>query len=279
MGLQDFKLCAVVITYYPDTEETKTNIMKYLPWVDHLLIWENTPVEKRDEYQLNFPNIYKDKITFLGEKENEFISYPLNRAVEWAQLNGYTHILTMDQDSTWEHFEGYKNEVIKNILDSKIFAPNVNNKFNTCKNIKREYSITSGTIYALDLFEKIGNFDELYQIDGVDIEFGMRAYKEGFSTLFLTNYNLKQQFGKTESHGKIKVSNYSSIRRYYIMRNDIWLYKKYRKDLPISKRNYIRKELFNETYKILRYEQNKFMKLKTLYKGLYDGLFAYGRNN
>lgn len=279
MGLQDFKLCAVVITYYPDTEETKTNIMKYLPWVDHLLIWENTPVEKRDEYQLNFPNIYKDKITFLGEKENEFISYPLNRAVEWAQLNGYTHILTMDQDSTWEHFEGYKNEVIKNILDSKIFAPNVNNKFNTCKNIKREYSITSGTIYALDLFEKIGNFDELYQIDGVDIEFGMRAYKEGFSTLFLTNYNLKQQFGKTESHGKIKVSNYSSIRRYYIMRNDIWLYKKYRKDLPISKRNYIRKELFNETYKILRYEQNKFMKLKSLYKGLYDGLFAYGRNN
>ena len=36
-------LCAIVVTYYLGVGEAAKNIMQYLPWIDHLIIRENTP--------------------------------------------------------------------------------------------------------------------------------------------------------------------------------------------------------------------------------------------
>ena len=91
------RLLGIVITYYPNVEETKRNIMTYIEYVDKLIIWENTPLDDRSEFKISMPE-YENKILYMGEQENMFIEYPLNCAIKFGQENGFTLLLTMDQD-------------------------------------------------------------------------------------------------------------------------------------------------------------------------------------
>ena len=36
------KIVAVVSSFYPNIDELEVNINSYLPWVDRLIIWENS---------------------------------------------------------------------------------------------------------------------------------------------------------------------------------------------------------------------------------------------
>ncbi len=75
------KLCGVVITYYPMVKEAKENILRYLPFVDHLIIWENTPREDAEQFRITLPKESQSKITYLSSGKNEGIAYPLNQAM------------------------------------------------------------------------------------------------------------------------------------------------------------------------------------------------------
>ena len=67
------KLACVVVLYHP-SEEVEDNIRTYLPQVDCILKWDNTP-------------------------RNIGIGAALNEGVRFARANGCTHLMTMDQDS------------------------------------------------------------------------------------------------------------------------------------------------------------------------------------
>ena len=105
----EIKILGVVITYYPNIEETKRNIEQFIEDIDLLIIWENTPLAERTQYKIELTG-YEDKIIYKGTDLNMFIAYPLNQAVSYGRENGFTHILTMDQDSFFEvnHFVKYK---------------------------------------------------------------------------------------------------------------------------------------------------------------------------
>src|SRR5450759_761467 len=179
-----FKLSAVVITYYPIIDNLVKNIKRYIDFVDKLIIWENTPIYDRDKYRILI-NGYKDKIVFLGTKQNEGIAYALNRSVEWSIENKFTHILTMDQDSYWDNFEFYKQKILKffNVSEIGIFAPVI------YENQKRSFpeltyvkdAITSGSVYDLDMIKEIGLFREDFFIDAVDLEYCYWAKQNGYN--------------------------------------------------------------------------------------------------
>lgn len=61
------RLCAVVITYYPDKDDAINNISRYIDDVDHLIICDNTPDPDRESYRVEIPQ-YSDKITYTPEK-------------------------------------------------------------------------------------------------------------------------------------------------------------------------------------------------------------------
>lgn len=266
------KICGIVVAYYPEFEEFWHNIEQYINDIDHLIIWDNTPSSNSKNSTIEPPKHLKNKITILGTGKNEYISLPLNSGIKWARERRFTHILTMDQDSQWINFKKFIEEVSVN-PKYKIFAPNVNNALDGKGNFEKEYSITSGTLYSLDIFDIVGYFNEAYQIDGVDIEFGLRGYIKGIPTLMLTKAHLKQKFGDTQTRKLFKITNYSPTRRYYIMRNDIWLLRQYKKYLPKSKKRYIKKEYLINLLMIIIYESNKFEKIKSLTKGLFHGIF------
>lgn len=272
--VEKMKLLAVVITYYPKIEQAILNIKQYIDEIDLLIIWENTPEEDRVSHYIYIPE-YKDKILYQSTGKNEGIAYALNQTVYWAIDNKYTHILTMDQDSYWENFDEYKNTVAIYLGKYKIFSPNINHVIDQSESIMEiKASITSGSVYDLDLFKEIGFFREDYFIDAVDTEFSYRAFRNSYPTVCITNAHLKQQFGDPIKCYGIKTSNYSAFRTYYIVRNHIWLWREYPDIISKELRcvilgNYI----IIKMVQILLVENDKINKMKSLMKGVYKGIF------
>lgn len=265
------KICGVVITYNPEPEEIKENILRYLPGVEHLVIWRNSDTEADREIENTFQSL-SPKISFMGYGENKGIGYALNRVAEKAKLDGYTHILTMDQDSYWEDFNKYRQHVEALADKDMIFSPNVNNEYPAITQ-HNPYTITSGSIFNLALFDKIGGFKENYFIDGVDTEFCLRASKNGYPTTMIGECNLIQNFGN-RIRGKLYViTPYNAFRRYHIVRNHIWIWREYGKAVPASLKQWLLKQILKEPVKIIVSESDKLKKINAIVKGVKHGLF------
>ena len=69
------KILAIVVTYFPEKELLEKNISAFINDVDRVLIWENTPDEKKLEYRF----IDNSKIEYCGDGINS-ISHALNYA-------------------------------------------------------------------------------------------------------------------------------------------------------------------------------------------------------
>lgn len=275
------KLAAVVVTYNPNVEEAVNNIKQYIDHVDTLIVWENAPLDNVFKIKLEG---YSHKIIYKGTGKNEGIGFALNRAVEWAVENNYSCILTMDQDSFFENFQFYKKKVEQyfEITEIGIFSPiikspiikgesNIENEGEDIQLIEK--SITSGSIYNINLFNKIGLFKEEYFIDVIDTEFCLRAKKNGYLTVAVTGAFLKQEFGSlTKSRLGFTSRNYSPFRLYFIIRNSIWFWKEYSAIYPFREKRYFVSYIFIQSFKIAVHESNKFQKYKSMLKGIYHGI-------
>jgi len=53
-------ILAVVITFYPEKELLISNINAFFPYVDKVLVWENTPSDEADNYRF----VQNDKVEY-----------------------------------------------------------------------------------------------------------------------------------------------------------------------------------------------------------------------
>ena len=269
------KICAVVVTYYPNISELFTNISQYIDSVDHLIVWENTPQQKRGDYKINLPE-YSYKITYMSREDNVGIAFPLNRAVEFCLINGYSHLLTMDQDSRWADFELFKAAVkriaICNIAAYVPIIPEIYD-WNVVIDKYREVEeyITSGTIYNIQAIKDIGLFREDYFIDAVDIEFCYRSQNCGYKAIQMSDGKLYHRLGYSKRFCKfITTPNYSAVRTYFIIRNHIWLWREYPKFF--KKKYFILRHTIFRLFLIILVENNKLEKIKSIFKGVFHGI-------
>lgn len=298
------KIAAVVVTYYPNTKETEHNVRQYIDHVDNLIVWENTPTVDLKSYRLNFtaPSQAKrvieseklstiqegadndkttelegieNKIIRMGTGKNEGIAYALNRAAEWAIDNGFTHLLTMDQDSEFVNFNHYKEQVdsLSDSCDIAIYSPNVNHKVaEQSAFIDIPYALTSGSIFRLDIFKFTGLFREDYFIDGVDLEFCYRAANHGYKTILMPECHIKHKLGeKVRNKIGIRGTLYSEFRTYMIVRNHIILWREYPKQFN-RKHQFVDTYIIGRFFKILLLDKQKAKKMRALFKGIYDGM-------
>ena len=169
------RLACVVVLYHP-SEEVEGNIRTYLPQVDCLLRWDNTP-------------------------RNVGIGAALNEGVRFARAHGCTHLMTMDQDSfflpgemaryrmkveQWEKEHGGQ---------TALFSTNYYLRSQGATLYPVETSavqvasaMTSASIYPLELFEKLGVFREDLFVWGIDCEFCWRAARQTIPTLCFRLY-------------------------------------------------------------------------------------------
>ena len=163
------KLLGIVILYYPDDAVVK-NIATYLAQRDELMLWDNTPATDRRDLDLDSLGDGRGKIILDGCGENLGIGSALNKAVAYARANGFTHLLTLDQDSCFDgrNFESYL-RAIRSYGEDKaaIFSTNYFIKsqqttmYPPTDSVDEVYSaMTSGSIYPVSLFDTLGDFME-----------------------------------------------------------------------------------------------------------------------
>ena len=176
------KLAAVVISYDYSNEQIYENVKKYLNDLELMIIWDNTPQERK-KITRDFWAGIASNVKLLGTGKNEGIGYALNRAIDCARENTCSHLLMMDQDSIWRNFKDYRN-AIEEDKDVRIalYAPTIadaESDFVFWCNKPDLYVITSGSVLNLKYVQEIGLFNEKFFIDEVDNEYCVRIVLKG----------------------------------------------------------------------------------------------------
>lgn len=278
------KLTGIVILYYP-SEAVVENLSTYIGQLDGLMLWDNTPREEKKELDLSPLGEQQKKIQLYGVGRNVGIGEALNHAVDYAVARGFTHLLTLDQDSRFADgdFERYL-QAIKAYGENKtvIFSTNYFIKsqqapmYPQTDTVDEVYSaMTSGTIYPLELVARVGQFMESLFVWGVDCEYCWRAKRKGYPTLCFKNILLVHELGyqkrKRRLLGKEVFPNeYGPARSYYNVRNGILLHRLYPDRLNLKA--HLHYHFYKRMVFIVLYEQQKFQKLWALLCGYKDGL-------
>nr|HPJ21580.1 hypothetical protein [Clostridia bacterium] len=135
------------------------------------------------------------------------------------------------------------------------------------------WCITSGAITNIPVLKKLGGFDEDMFIDLVDFEYCLRLGESGYRIIRANGFVLKQRLGDLfEKHiGKrrIFVTNHSPMRVYYYSRNLLYCSGKYPEKVGMG---FVITDLLKKFIKILLYESDRGDKLKSMFKGIRDGI-------
>jgi len=273
------RLLGIVVLYYPD-ERVTGNILSYLPFLERLIIWENTPKESQKNIFFEDSSL-QNKILTWGENTNAGLGAPFNKAVEYAEKEGFTHLLTMDQDSLFLEgdFEKYINFIENRPSENCIYCPNylVQGNYYFDRGVEFEYVdryLNSGAVFPLSLFDKIGLFREDFFLDTIDVEYGLRANKNNINIVAVSFVTLLHEAGYQRKKRRLlwKVvfpNEYSPIRSYYIIRNALITFKEYPD--PRQKRKYLWYWFYKRLVFIVLYEKNKINKIRALFLGYYHG--------
>jgi len=219
------RLAASVILYKHD-DTIYRNISSYIQVVDKMLVFDNS---ENPNFDQNL--IHSDKIVYYSDRNNQGIAHRLNQAILYCINNNYSHLLTMDQDSSFtDNAIANYIQLIKDNNDINIGMYGVCYD-ETCKvehAAINEILITSGSIINISLAEKIGNFDENIFIDGVDTDFCIRLFQNEYKTILYHKIKIKHSLGETKKVitpylKKSKRAVHSSTRIYYLIRNNLYL--------------------------------------------------------
>lgn len=269
------KIVGVATVYYPLYEDLERNIKSYLNDLDCLILWDNTP-EQDSQLSLLIKKFSNSKIIVRSTGENEYLASPFNKCIFWAKEQGYTHILTMDQDSYFENgcFKDFLHKVDDNSdKNIALFTPSISTNVMKSDGVdKLKFAYTSGTIIPLAIFDKVGLFREDLAIYAIDVEYSFRVRKCGYSIIRFNNIVLNHQMGyAVKNKLGFTINNYSAVSTYYIIRNTLVLWKEY--PTEFSKKDKLFFVKYKIVYRILKliFERNKLKKTKSILLGLIHG--------
>lgn len=268
------KLAGVVTLYHPD-EEVLENIKSYMGELDQLYVIDNTEVPDVN-WSKKFSAI--DRVRYVSFHDNKGISFALNYVLKEAK--DFDFLLTMDQDSKFP--EGMVKKYKESLADYEAMHPGmvgmyaVNYTGKEADAVPREISaaITSGAVLPVMIARKIGGFDEALFIDEVDSEYCYRARKRGYHIVEFSDITLHHDIGARTYHTicgfRYNTFNHAPIRRYYIVRNMIYVARKY----PEIRMFYIM-HIAKLIVKVLLAEKDKWNKTKHIFRGGRDAILGH----
>lgn len=269
------KVLAVVISYKSQGALVKTVGALRSQGVDTLVV-DNGSFEITDHEWDSL--VENNSIKLLKLDKNYGIAYALNVGVRYAERCGYQWILTMDQDSI----------IQPSFIDSYIRYLEINPKvcslspvFNNAPKAENgtiiDLPITSGNLLNLQVFKRVGYFNEDYFVDYVDFEFALRLRENSIKTYLVRSAILNHRLGE-DAGGLEYISRFytkhSPIRRYYKHRNMHYLVAKYFYIYPwictkLLLSNYI------SIFFVIFLDRSRLSSVRCIFQGLVD--FLVGR--
>jgi len=275
-------VCGIIITFHP-SEEMIGHISKVIAQTSGLVVVDNgssaeaVSLLRRASQELGFH--------LIENSENLGIAEALNQGVRWAKSGGYQWTILFDQDSritdsfvrlmmgSWESHP--KKDILASLHPRYVDTETGYEEIH--ENAEKDgllFSMTSGSLLPISIYDKIGLFASEYFIDYVDFEYCLRAraagYMIGESRQAILHHapgdpSVQSLFGIKS----FRTSNHSALRRYYLIRNRIVTARRYFKSFPLWTINDLL-YTFKEAFVIVLAENNKCAKLRAMLNGAMD---------
>lgn len=274
-------ILGIIVAYNPEIELLIKNTRAAIAQVDEILIVNNS------NYDINLDSYNIGNVNIINNNSNLGISKALNIGIDYAKEHNYDYVLLLDQDSTLtDNFienmlDGFKQEDVCMICPNVVYIDGKNNKINeNMKFEKIELGITSGSLLNMNILNQIKFdndiiFNEDFFIDYVDFDFSLTIRNKGYLILRCNESKLYHKLGNVKTYRFVNLevhpTNHNYIRRYYITRNRMYMWKKY----IISNSKFVIKDIIRSIYEIILiilFEDNKSKKLKSVIIGIRDFL-------
>jgi len=204
---------------------------------------------------------------FLGDSVKELINYPKD------EKTGIIFPAFDDKNAqlAFQHY-GKIEKVYKRFIHS------IRNWWR--HSMGEKMPMTSGCLINLKAAIKVGGFDESLFIGAVDWDINLKLMKNGYKIIKCSSAKLLQEFGKPEvkkyAGWSVIVPGYSLWRSYYMVRNDILMFRKYFTVYP----SWLIFDMFRLIYsciRILIIGPNRYKTAKFMWYGLRDAITGYRR--
>lgn len=290
------KVVSLLVLYFPDREIVR-RVENTLAQCDFLIVYDNTTYENGSCF--DYPYAEDERILYVSENKNMGIGEALSFARRYSIANDFDFLLTLDQDTDLP--QDYVNNMLSlPYLKSEhaIFGPRFydrnNNRYAKFpikhgqlpirKELKSKGEpeeafciITSGAFHRVSSLQDLGDFRSDFFIDYVDNEYCLRAWLKGYKVLVCPDVCIEHSLGnRTVTRGALKFSptNYSPVRKYYITRNRLVVYRQYFLKFPVMIA-YDFSALILDLFRVFFFEKEKKKKLKAYLNGISD--FFKGR--
>lgn len=221
--------------------------------------------------------------TLIQNSENKGIAAALNQIMLAAEADGFEWVLTLDDDSLcelnlceklWQKTNEPDVGIICPVaVDDKIGSFEYEAKSDGDNFREIQECITAGSLTNVAIWRKCGGFDEKMFIDFVDIDYCTCLREMGYKILQVTDTCVHQQYGNVTGNirllgRKLSIFNYSPLRIYYSVRNQIYYMRKHKRFINRTKWTFF---LMGYIGKRVVFEKNRIESIKAIYKGIKDG--------
>lgn len=278
-----YSICAVIVCFEP-TEAMIANLRSILAQTGALVVVDNgSSVESLAGLRLASQEV---GFALIENEINAGIAEALNQGIRIAIARGFSWVILLDQDSVLT--EGFVGKLFAT-WQSHPQREHVGSMHPTYRNPETGIvpqvlrapdggpvaSITSGALMPVWIFQRVGWFASEFFIDWVDIEYCLRIRSAGYLVADSTDAVLLH----TAGHPKrvtflgltFQPSHHNAVRRYYISRNRVVVFRRYVRVFPrwIALLMF---EAFRETVKCFLAEDGRARKFHNFLRGSWDGL-------
>lgn len=134
------------------------------------------------------------------------------------------------------------------------------------------FVISSGSAISAAAYRELGAFREDYFIEYVDIEYGLRATRQGIPVYVNAAVEMRQQVGRFVKRGIFSTSNHVAWRRYYASRNAVHALRSNASRWSVHW--LIELLTLHQVLCVLVCEEHKLRKIVAIAVGYFDGVFG-----
>lgn len=273
----DILTAAGIVLYNPDIRRLKECIDSVIGQIDKIYLVDNA-----SKNRLEIEKLLKryEACEIIWNDENCGIAKGLNQIMEAATAEGYMWVLTLDDDSVCD--KGLVQTLLSYVAKEAfgiVCAAAIDDKMDVVTVSDRDFEIvkdciTAGSLTNVEAWKHIGGFDEWMFIDFVDIEYCVRLREHGYKIGRVNSVYVHQQYGNISSSfhlfgRKWYRFDYSPIRIYYSVRNQIYYMNKHKNSI-----DRYQSLLFLGGYiaKRILFERNRKASIRAVFRGIKDGI-------
>lgn len=269
-------VAACFVTYHPDAFRFRKALEGVISQVANVYIVDNhsSNIESIRELAQSY-----ESVRLVQLPSNMGIAAALNVGCAEALNDGFSYVVTLDQDtiSSPNLVDALYSKMSDNV---GVVGPWVCYEGNESfyddppvEPIDVAWTITSASLTNLNAWIRVKGFDESMFIDGVDRDFCIRLRRAGYRIVINPTATISHQLGEMQCKevlGRvIHVTNHPPFRKFYIVRNKVYLAKK-----GVIRPSECVREVVQEFVKVVLFEHNKGIKLSKMGSGLIAGLKA-----